>query len=186
MKYITRMLWLGITLAALATLAVAQAQTDPLADYARSIRKDKKPQATKHYDNDNLPTSDKLSVVGNATDTPADDAAKADSDAEQKPSADEKQQQVTEWQTKIKEQKGKVDFLTRELDVFQREYRLRAAAFYADAGNRMRNAAQWDKEDAKYKQDLAQKQKALDDAKAQLDKTQEDARKAGLTSKQRE
>ena len=47
----------------------------------------------------------------------------------------------------------------------QREYRLRAAAFYADAGNRLRGSGTWDKEDAQYKQQIAQKQKALDDAK---------------------
>jgi hypothetical protein len=32
---------------------------------------------------------------------------------------------------------------------------------YADAGNRMRNSADWDKQDAQYKQQIADKQKAL-------------------------
>jgi hypothetical protein len=59
---------------------------------------------------------------------------------------------------------------------------LRAAAFYADAGNRLRNEAAWDQEDAKYKQQIADKQKALDEAKQKLDDTQEDARKAGMPS----
>jgi hypothetical protein len=68
--------------------------------------------------------------------------------------------------------------LSRELDVLQREYRLRAAAFYADAGNRLRDAGAWDKEDAQYKQQIAAKQKAVDDAKKQLDDLQEQARKA--------
>ena len=74
-----------------------------------------------------------------------------------------------EWKKKIAAQQGKVDLLTRELDVTQREYRLRAAAFYADAGNRLRGSGTWDKEDAQYKQQIAQKQKALDDAKKALD-----------------
>jgi hypothetical protein len=73
--------------------------------------------------------------------------------------------------------------LTREVDVTQREYRLRAAAFYADAGNRLRNQGSWDKEDAQYKQDLAKKQKALDDAKKAVDDLKEKARKAGVPSK---
>ena len=64
-----------------------------------------------------------------------------------------------EWKQKIAEQQAKVDLLTRELDVTQREYRLRAAAFYADAGNRLRDPGAWDKEDAQYKQQIAQKQK---------------------------
>jgi Skp family chaperone for outer membrane proteins len=57
---------------------------------------------------------------------------------------------------------------------------------YADVGNRMRNAAQWDKEDAEYKQKIADKQKALDDAKQKLEDIQEEARKAGTPSSIRE
>ena len=45
-----------------------------------------------------------------------------------------------EWKQKIADQQGKIDLLSRELDVTQREYRLRAAAFYADAGNRLRGS----------------------------------------------
>ena len=70
----------------------------------------------------------------------------------------------------------------REMDVMQREYRLRAAAFYADAGNRLRNAGSWDKEDAQYKQHLAEKQKTLDTAKEDLQDLKERARKAGVPS----
>jgi multidrug resistance efflux pump len=76
--------------------------------------------------------------------------------------------------------------LSRELDVLQREYRLRAAAFYADAGNRLRNSGSWDKEDAQYKQQIDQKQKALDNAKQELDDMQEQARKSGVPSSARE
>ena len=53
---------------------------------------------------------------------------------------------------------------------------------YADAGNRMRNSTQWDKEEADYKQKITDKQKALDDAKQKLDDMKEDARKAGVPS----
>jgi hypothetical protein len=68
------------------------------------------------------------------------------------------------------------------MDVMQREYRLRAAAFYADAGNRLRNAGSWDKEDTRYKQQLAEKQKTLDSAKEDLQDLRERARKAGVPS----
>jgi hypothetical protein len=57
---------------------------------------------------------------------------------------------------------------------------LRAAAFYGDAGNRIRNSAQWDKQDAEYKGKIADKQKAADDAKQKLDDMKEEARKAGV------
>jgi len=70
--------------------------------------------------------------------------------------------------------------LSRELDVEQREYKLRAAEFYGDAGDRMRNQAAWDKEDAEYKEKIADKQKAFDDAKQMLGDMQEEARKAGV------
>ena len=68
----------------------------------------------------------------------------------------------------------------------QREYQLRAAEMYADAGNRLRNSADWDKQDADYKQKIADKQKAVDDAKQQLDDLEEQARKAGVPAAMRE
>jgi hypothetical protein len=51
---------------------------------------------------------------------------------------------------------------------------------YADAGNRLRNQADWDKQDAQYKQQIADKQKTVDDAKEKLGELQEEARKAGM------
>jgi hypothetical protein len=91
-----------------------------------------------------------------------------------------------QWGDKLNSQKEQIDLLTRELDVLQREYQIRAAAMYADAGNRMRNSADWDKQDAQYKQQIADKQKALDEAKQKLDDTQEEARKAGAPASVRE
>ena len=46
-----------------------------------------------------------------------------------------KQAAWKQWGEKINSQKQQVDLLTRELDVVQREYQIRAAAMYADAGN---------------------------------------------------
>jgi hypothetical protein len=159
-----------------------------LGDYARKVRKD--PAAPKSkpkvFDNDNLPTDDKLSIVGQR---PTENAAVAvsieDKDAAAK-TADEEQAQKQAawkaWQEKLTAQKDQIDLAGRELDVLQREYQLRAAAMYADAGNRIRNSAQWDKEDADYKQKIADKQKAVDDAKQKLTDMQEEARKAGVPS----
>jgi hypothetical protein len=98
----------------------------------------------------------------------------------------QKQQVFKEWQTKIHAQQEQIDMLTREVDVANREYRLRAAAFYADAGNRLRNSGTWDKEDAQFKEQMADKQKKLDDAKKQLEDFQEQARRAGVPSSMRE
>jgi hypothetical protein len=179
--------------AAAQTPSPAQDQSS-LGDYAKKIRKDPGTAKArpKVFDNDNLPTNDKLSVVGqqSAADAagaapsaapgaaPSDDkkAAKTDDDQAKKQAA------WKSWQTKLTAQKDQIDLASRELDVLQREYQLRAAAMYADAGNRMRNEAQWDKQDADYKQKIADKQKAVEDAKQKLTEMQEEARKDGVPS----
>ena len=182
----------------------AGAQSDSLGDYARNARKDKdkQPSSAKKYDNDNLPRNETLSIVGNTTEEPSDKAAAdatpaatpaSDQSAanpapkaeKPKEAADERQKEFSQWKDKITGQKGQIDLLGRELDVLQREYRLRAAAFYADAGDRLRNSANWDKEDRQYKAQIAEKQKAADAAKQQLNDLQEQARKAGVPASMR-
>jgi hypothetical protein len=201
--------WLsGIVLAGTLMVAQTAQNSQPLGDYARAVRKDKKQAAAKQFDNDNLPVNDKLSVVGKESEPASDTAAVAPNGdqsqagaagTDQKPAdnsaakpaakpdtAQDRQKAYAEWQGKIASQKSQIELLTRELDVAQREYRLRAAAMYADAGNRLRNSGSWDKEDAQYKQQIDGKQKALDTAKQQLQDMQEAARKAGVPSTMRE
>ena len=101
-------------------------------------------------------------------------------------SPEQHQQVYDQWKDKISGQQSQIELLKRELDVTQREYRLREAAMYGDAGERLRNQAQWDKEDAEYKQKIAEKQQALDDAKQKMSDLQEDARKSGVPSSVRE
>jgi hypothetical protein len=184
-----------LSMTLLSSLAAAQTSTSSvppgqtsLGDYARKIRKDPAaPKAKpKVFDNDNLPTDDKLSVVGQKPTTEAANTAPADDKdaAAAKPDDERAKKEAAwkEWQTKLTVQKDSIDLAARELDVLQREYQLRAAAMYADAGNRIRNSAQWDKQDAEYKQKIADKQKATDDAKQKLDDMKEEARKAGVPS----
>lgn len=197
-------------LVAIFAISCASAQDAPLGDLARQVRKQKPAPTAKTFDNDNLPKDDKVSVVGqspeqssdgntqdanNAAAQPTDPAAQPtdsanNSNGEQKSSADEEQAKKQalwkEWQKKIKQQRDTIDLANRELDVANREYRLRAAAFYADAGNRLRNSTSWDKEDSQYKDQIAAKQKTLDDAKKTLDDMQEEARKAGVPSSMRD
>jgi hypothetical protein len=167
-----------------------------LGDYARKVHKD--PGAAKSkpkvYDNDNLPKDDKLSIVGqpppaNVGGATAGDASeKASASADNKPAPPPEDEQAKKqaawkaWQEKLTAQKDRIDLASRELDVLQREYQLRAAAMYADVGNRLRNELPWDKQDAEYKQKIAEKQKAVDDAKQKLVDMQEEARKAGVPS----
>jgi len=202
MKHL-RHIGLGFVLALSTVLlsAVAAAQTPsstpdqaPLGDYARKVRKDPgapKPKP-KVFDNDNIPTNDKLSVVGPApasTTADASDKSTADSkDAAAKPAASADEELARKkaiwkgWQDKLSAQKDSIDLAGRELDVLTREYQLRAAVVYADVGNRMRNSAQWDKQDADYKQKIADKQKAVEDAKQKLEDMKEEARKSGVPS----
>jgi hypothetical protein len=187
----------------------SQNQAQPsLADYARQMKKDNPQPKSKPkvFDNDNMPKNDKLSVVGEQPPVAADkssEAKPADSTgtvpaATDKKSATEtkaaateddqakRQAALKEWQQKLTAQKDQIDLADRELDVLKREYQIRAASFYADAGDRLRNSAAWDKQDTQYKQQIADKQKALDDAKQKLEAMQEEARKAGLPAAMRE
>jgi hypothetical protein len=204
-------LGLTLSAVLVASLAGAQTSSPPpgqtsLGDYARKVRKepDTVKAKPKVFDNDSLPKDDKLSIVGQpaaiAAATPADagektsgpSEGKAAARAENKPKESSKEssedEQVKkeaawkEWQSKVTAQKDQIALASRELDVLQREYQLRAAAMYADAGNRIRNSADWDKQDAEYKQKIADKQKAVEDAKQKLADMQEEARKAGVPS----
>jgi hypothetical protein len=171
-------------------LGVSAATAQSLADYAREVRKNKTETSSTshHYDNDNLPTGADLSVVGpapagdNRTEPGAPKSTEAAKSAvvDRTAAAAERQKASDELKRKIDKQKEKIDWLSHDLDLEQREYRLRAAAFYGDAGDRLRNSAQWDKDDAQYKNDIASKQKALDAARQEFDELQEQARKAGL------
>ena len=203
---------LALSTMLLASVAEGQTSSQPkdqssLAEYARRIRKETGPAVKpKVFDNDNLPKDDKLSIVGQtpvaeakpATAENADD--KTASAANGKAAVDgkatgpaktaaaseddqiKKQAEWKSWKEKLSAQKDQVNMATRELDVTQREYQLRAAAMYADAGNRLRNSTQWDKEETNYKQQIAEKQKAVDEAKQKLEDMREEAHKAGVPS----
>jgi hypothetical protein len=195
-----RTIWLVIASFALiigsmmAQSTSATTQAGPsLGDYARKARQNK-PQsnsASRHYDNDNLPTGQQLSVVGPEATAPAttpngQGTPAAAAVADQKQAQEDRQQANVELQGKIKDQQAKIDALTHELNLDQREYRLRAAAFYGDAGARLRDSAQWDKDDAQYKSEMDSKQQKIDAAKQQLEELQEQARKAGIVQKEKD
>jgi hypothetical protein len=205
MKQVLYLTLAGFTVATVST-AAAQTQNQPLGDYARAVKKTKPAteKSAKTYDNDNLPNNSNLSVVGAAasTTTPENNGQGKDASANQdsdekadaskksehlsdlKPgqSSEEREKAIGDWKQKIQDQKGKVDLLARELDVLQRERQIKQAEFYASTARAVQNARGFDEEDAKYKQQIADKQKGLDDAKAKLNDLQEQARKAGVPS----
>jgi hypothetical protein len=181
-----------LAIATLVLLGVGAAAAQSLGDLARAARKHKTEPSTasRHYDNDNLPTDQQLSIVGpppTAGTNAGPGAASANAAAPTAaPSPSGDRQKADELKAKLETQKAKIDALNHELDLDQREYRLKAASFYGDAGERMRNAAQWDKEDTQYKSDIDGKQKALDAARQELDDLQEQGRKAGIAEKDKD
>jgi hypothetical protein len=198
----TKLMAVVILLTLAAGVASAQSSSAPsLGDAARAARKNKTDAspATRHYDNDNLPVNDTLSVVGPepvaakdpavlAKDNGAASATDKDKDKDKKPAdptvaAAERQKSADEMKKKLAEQQQKIDALNHEISLDQREDRLRAAAFYSDAGTQLRNSAEWQKEQTQSKNDADAKQKALDAAKQQYEEMQEQARKAGIKQK---
>ena len=69
--------------------------------------------------------------------------------------------------------------MQRELDIAQREAKLRAATFYGDAGAQLRDSAKFGEEMRKTQEEMDTKKQALDAANQKLSDLQEEARKAG-------
>ena len=191
---------------AMSAIAGAQSQSQTsLGDYARAVKKTQPAKAPAKivYTNDNLPDRSGLSVVGKTTDASAnqgkdsdatkdapaaDNATDADKDkdkdkdkAELKPgqTTAEHDRALAALKSKLDEQKGKVDLLSRELAVLQGEYQLKATNFANNPQQRVQNSGGFDIEGAKYRQQIADKQKDVDAAKAVLTAMQDEARKSG-------
>lgn len=176
---------------ALAGCMLAGAQSEPqsgnsqsLGDYARALKQSKthvtKPASTV-YDNDNLPSATSVNVVGasangsgnassgNTTETSAaqqqnqDDPSKVTTGQ----SVQDRQKAYDSWKQKIDAQKEKIDQLSHDLD---------------QAKNHPASTTTvpvWPY-NTDYQKDVTDKQKALDQAKAELDQMQDDARKQGV------
>ncbi len=189
-----------LVIATLLLLGISGASAQSLGDYARAVRKDKDKaepsSASRHYDNDNLPTGQPLSVVGPP---PAADANAAPEAGDAKPESSDKaaaanpdaadaerQKAAEDWKMKIDEQQKKLDSLNHDLDLAQREYRLRVASQYDSEANRIQNAGQWGKENAQYRTDTEAKQKAIEAAQQELNDIQDQAHKAGIEEKDKD
>jgi len=195
----------GLAFAVLLTGTIA-AQDDSLAEHARQVRKEKagRPAAKKVYTDDDVPHVDKLSEIpASAPDTAKADTAAAGENASATKTEGAKTESATKpaekkegaaaaekdwgtWKEKLQKQKEEIALAQRELDVLQKELRLRQAAYYSDIGQRMQNSAAWDREDASYREKIDKKQKEVDSAKAKLEDMQEQARRAGVPAAFRE
>jgi hypothetical protein len=166
----------GVIVAASA-LASAQA---PLGDVARQERSKQKPQAAKTITNDDLPSVDTSRDVAGSSDSKKDDADSKDGEKKKDLSASDKMKEMDAWKAKVAAQDAKVKDLDREINLMEREHKLRQAVFYADAGTRVRDERMWFDQERKYQADLSTKQKALAAERNKLDDLKEGARKAGV------
>jgi len=178
---------LAVSAVVVASALAVAAQSESLGDYARAVRQEKRLPAKKFYTNDNLPTNTTISIVGPPPVSSEEKPAAKPQDQKEKPdqkegktSENKAPQNEQEWQDQISAEKKKIAGLDHELDLLQREYKLRVAEYYADAGSDLRDPKKWADEDAKYHADIADKQKQLDEAKTQLEDMQEQERKAGV------
>ncbi|MGH9516972.1 MAG: hypothetical protein ACRD3P_14985 [Terriglobales bacterium] len=170
--------------------ALAPAQSQPLSPsgYAQT-RGEGEPSGTKLlkvYDNDNLPITDGVSVVGIVGDAAADSNDDAASNSAVKPdlnrkskdaaeiefgqSLQERRQAYEHWKMRITERRERVDRLARELEGLKLNAPMSVAILHL-----------WP-DDQMYSQLIAEKQKALDEAEANLSDMQEQARRAGVPS----
>jgi len=188
--------------------ASAQTQSSSLGDYARAVKKTRPVTSSnvKSFDNDNLPGRGTVSVVGSATDSgddadkdkdkdknkdgsgakPSDQKSDAQKTAEKPPkidpgqSSEERKKAYDGWKSKLDEQRKKIEQLSKELETLQTEYRLQAAAYYADTADRVRGSKTMASDDAKFKQRVDEKKKEVDDANAKLTDLLDQAHRSGV------
>ena len=164
----------AVILFSLGVITCAGAQ-ESLGDLARQQRQAKRPSAAKVY------TNDDFVPVAPASSEIADTAEKADK-AEAAGKTEDKAKGAADFKAKAAEQKKNIAQLERELDVAQREYRLKVAVYYADVGNNLRDSKKWAEDDRKQRAEIEAKQKGLGDARQKLADIQEQARKAGVSA----
>src|SRR5690349_16409674 len=107
-----------------------------LGDIARENRNKKKPTSAMKLDDDNMP---RKALPEPAPDDKKDqtkdkDAAAKDEKDTKKDSAEVRKDKSDQLVKSVQAQKDEIAKLQRELDILQREQKLRAAAYYGDAG----------------------------------------------------
>jgi hypothetical protein len=175
-------------LAVMSLFAAAALAQQSLGDVARANRAKKHDTATTKLDDDSFARS----TAPSTEPAPKEDAASKDaSKAEEKggeakdakkDAAEAQKQKNEQLKGQIESQKKEIASLQREIDIAEREARLRAAAYYADAGVMLRDQAKFAEDSRKSQSEIDGKKQALGAAQEKLSDLQEQARKAGLGS----
>ena len=164
--------------------AAAYAQQS-LGDVARANRAKKHTSSSAiKLDDDTMPRSSAPSTSsGPETAKKTDDkSTDADKEAARKDAAAAQKQKNEDLKKQIDDEKKEIATLQRELDIVQREARLRAAAFYGDAGTMIRDQAKFAEDTRKAQDEINVKKQPLEAAQQKFTDLQEQARKAGLPS----
>ncbi len=170
-----------------AAVSVSSLAAQTLADRARELRKEKRTPSA----NDKVFTNETLNLrpgpsITTGVEKPADASTPAKADATAEDAAPEvtpdeaKAAAAAEYKSKIEKAKGELATLQRELDIAQREAKLRQAQFYSDAGNRLRNERAFADEQRKTEADMADKQAKITATTALLESLRSEARRAGI------
>lgn len=163
-----------------------QSSTEPsLGDVARANRAKKHTSSSAiKLDDDTMPRSSTPSTSSEPeTAKKTDDkSTDADKEAAKKDAAAAQKQKNDDLKKQIDDEKKEIATLQRELDIAQREERLRAAAFYGDAGTMLRDQTKFAEDTRKAQDEINGKKQAVEAAQQKLADLQEQARKAGLPS----
>src|SRR5579863_6754353 len=199
---------LSLLIPIVSILAIS-AGAQSLADIAAQTRaKQKANPNARVIDNDILPSAADADSYGSPYETkkddesamkadakkPADKADKKDQDSKDEAKKDDGKANAAEGGQKVSDGLKKqiddtqkeIGQLQRELDVAQREARLRAAAYYADAGTMLRDQGKFADDTRKSQAEIDAKTQALATAKQKLEDLQESARKSGMPSSETE
>jgi len=174
-------LFCSLMLLAATAVAVAQQSSQPsLGEAARQARAQKsRTPATIRLEGDGVIVPDSSKNAN--TDGPATNTTPSENKDDSKKSAtDDSKPKTEDWSKKVEAQRNEIVLLQRELDVAQREQRLRAAAFYADAGTQLRDSAKYAEDSRKEQETIDSKKQALERAQERLADLEEQARKAGV------
>jgi chromosome segregation ATPase len=170
----------AIAFASLFSLSAA-AQQPTLGDLARQARKNKPTEpTTKVITNDDLRSSAPTRSSADDSDAkpePDKNAKPAEPSAEEKAQREEeKAKAAKDLQDQIAAQREKISKLQSDIESLQQQSKQRASNYYTDAGTRLRDPKRYADDIQKDKDDLAVKQKELEDAKSKLEQLEDKAR----------
>ena len=157
-------------------------QQPSLGDIARKFRSTKKPgNPVRVIDNDSISSLPPVQET-KPTEAAAKDPAKGGDpkDGTKTTETQANQAKIDQWKAKLDAQKHEVALLQREFDVVEREARVRAANFYANPGDQIRDPAKFAEDTRKQQEEIDAKKVVLDAAKQKLQDLQDQARKDGV------